>query len=35
MFGLNQAECCDGETITDCPLPSSAVAARPELNRPT
>jgi hypothetical protein len=29
MYGLNQAECCDGETIANCPAPTSVVAARP------
>lgn len=27
MFGLNQAECCDGETAEDCSLATSTVAA--------
>lgn len=27
MFGLNQAECCDGETAAACPAPSATVAA--------
>ena len=27
MFGLNQAECCDGETAEFCPTPSVDVAA--------
>jgi len=27
MLGLNQAECCDGETSADCPAPTAAVAA--------
>ena len=27
MFGLNQAECCDGETAASCPAPAAAVAA--------
>ena len=27
MFGLNQAECCDGETIDQCPVPTSEVAS--------
>jgi uncharacterized protein len=27
MFGANQAECCDGETIDQCPVPTSDVAA--------
>lgn len=27
MFGLNQAECCDGETAAACPAPSARVAA--------
>jgi hypothetical protein len=29
MFGQNQAECCDGETIGTCPTPTSLVAAGP------
>ena len=29
MFGLNQAECCDGETIGTCPAPTSRLAAGP------
>ena len=28
MFGVNQAECCDGETIANCPAPTSVVASR-------
>lgn len=28
MFGLNQAECCAGETAETCPAPTSTVAAR-------
>ena len=27
MFGLNQAECCDGETAASCPAPTAEVAA--------
>jgi uncharacterized protein len=27
MRGVNQAECCDGETIAQCPVPTSDVAA--------
>jgi len=27
MFGANQAECCDGETIEQCPVPTSDLAA--------
>jgi uncharacterized protein len=27
MRGVNQAECCDGETIEQCPVPTSDVAA--------
>lgn len=30
MFGLNQAECCDGETAADCPAPSATINAGPE-----
>jgi len=26
MFGLNQAECCDGETAEQCPMPTSELA---------
>jgi hypothetical protein len=26
MFGLNQAECCDGETAETCPVPTSILA---------
>lgn len=26
MFGVNQAECCDGETISNCPVPTSVIA---------
>lgn len=29
MFGVNQAECCDGETIANCPVPTSTLAAGP------
>ncbi|NND84626.1 MAG: hypothetical protein HKN46_05695 [Acidimicrobiia bacterium] len=25
MFGLNQAECCDGETAGTCPTPTADV----------
>jgi hypothetical protein len=31
MFGLNQAECCDGETAEACPAPTATVAARPNV----
>jgi len=27
MFGLNQAECCGGETADQCPLATSEIAA--------
>jgi hypothetical protein len=27
MFGLNQAECCDGETSATCPVPTSDTLA--------
>lgn len=27
-FGLNQAECCGGETAEQCPVPASDLAAR-------
>lgn len=26
MYGVNQAECCDGETIANCPAPTADVA---------
>ena len=29
MYGVNQAECCDGETLDNCPVPTSVVAAGP------
>ncbi len=29
MFGVNQAECCDGETAATCPAPTSALRAGP------
>ncbi len=29
MYGLNQAECCDGETLENCPAPTSVVAGGP------
>jgi hypothetical protein len=32
MFGLNQAECCDGETAAVCPAPSSQTAARSKVS---
>ena len=36
MFGLNQAECCDGETAGSGPLPASTVrSARPAGLAPT
>jgi len=28
MYGVNQAECCDGETIVNCPAPTAVVAGR-------
>ncbi len=28
MFGLNQAECCDGETAATCPVPTADARAR-------
>lgn len=31
MYGLNQAECCDGETLENCPAPTSVVAAGPAM----
>ncbi|MBK6531557.1 MAG: hypothetical protein IPF99_18695 [Deltaproteobacteria bacterium] len=27
MFGVNQAECCDGETAENCSLPTNEIAA--------
>jgi len=30
MFGLNQAECCDGENVAVCATPTFQVAARPK-----
>jgi len=38
LYGANQAECCDGETIENCPAPTSvaasgAVAPMPETLR--
>ena len=30
MFGLNQAECCDGENVAVCATPTSQAAARPK-----
>ncbi|MEM9193805.1 MAG: hypothetical protein AAGF12_31810 [Myxococcota bacterium] len=30
MYGQNQAECCDGETISNCPAPTSVVARGPQ-----
>jgi len=29
MKGVNQAECCDGETAAQCPAPTSDLAAWP------
>jgi hypothetical protein len=29
MFGVNQAECCGGETAETCPAPTSAIARTP------
>lgn len=26
MFGVNQAECCDGETAAACPAPTADLA---------
>ncbi len=28
MFGLNQAECCDGETASTCPTSTATLAHR-------
>ncbi|MEO0321330.1 MAG: hypothetical protein AAF447_00095 [Myxococcota bacterium] len=33
MYGQNQAECCDGETLENCPAPTSVVAAGPRRER--
>lgn len=30
MFGLNQAECCDGESVSVCETSTTQVAARPK-----
>jgi hypothetical protein len=35
MFGANQAECCDGETLENCPVPTSVVAAAPAMSAPS
>jgi hypothetical protein len=29
MFGMNQAECCGGETAGQCPAATSTIARRP------
>ncbi len=29
MFGVNQAECCDGETIANCPVPTAELGKGP------
>ena len=29
MFGVNQAECCGGETAETCPAPTSAIGRTP------
>jgi hypothetical protein len=34
MYGVNQAECCDGETFATSPVPTSDVAAVPNAARP-
>ena len=34
MYGVNQAECCDGETFASCPVPTSDVAAGPSATQP-
>lgn len=34
MYGVNQAECCDGETLASCPVPTSDVAAGPSAAQP-
>jgi hypothetical protein len=35
MFGLNQAECCDGETAAACPAPEATVAVAHSDRAPT
>jgi len=35
MFGKNQAECCDGETASNCPAPTAQLAAGPRRDDPT
>ena len=34
MFGLNQAECCDGETVDNCSIPqkNEITLSPPRLN---
>jgi len=34
MYGVNQAECCDGETASAAPLRTSDIAAAPERGAP-
>ncbi|MBK6575241.1 MAG: hypothetical protein IPG17_03360 [Sandaracinaceae bacterium] len=34
MYGVNQAECCDGETFATSPVPTSDVAAVPKTAQP-
>ena len=29
LYGANQAECCDGETLENCPVPTSVAASVP------
>jgi hypothetical protein len=31
MFGLNQDECCSGDTAGTCPAPSASIADRNEI----
>lgn len=31
MFGLNQAECCGGETAETCPAPTSSIDRTPNM----
>ncbi|MEZ4328323.1 MAG: hypothetical protein R3B40_24075 [Polyangiales bacterium] len=33
LHGVNQAECCDGETVMNCPVPTSDLARGPETER--
>lgn len=33
LYGQNQAECCDGETIENCPVRTAVIAAVPRRDR--